>query len=335
MTLPRRKSRGLTVDGVRYRWLVTPVADFTLQLIVEHDRGQGQRLVLTRGEVFGTSRVPPITPRYVAASIRHALRAGWTPELPGADLRVDSSLLGDTGRPARAVTWAPDTTALWSCLDFTPPRARFPWPHHDPGLFVEVRLHADASDKAVGSLFASLAHQRELTPGASAARLLDALASSEPDEARDDPEERSERSFSLEGGIEVIVDGALILRAGCCATIDGWTEWKELLTTGQRPWNGHDPFTTAELEDGRVRFFDEYDASAPSASVSSDRYERMVEQLEADLRGFLDRAELWLEARASAQTTRQLVEQLAAAMKLGSSPDQVDATGVPERGAPR
>jgi hypothetical protein len=317
MTLPRRKSRGLTVDGVRYRWLVTPVSEFTQRLIVEHERGQGQRLVLTRGEVFGTSRVPPITPRYVVVAIRHAQRAGWTPQVPGVDLCVDSSLLGATGRPPRSVTWPPNTTALQSCLDFTPPRARFPWPHHDPGLFVEVRLHADASDKAVGSLFACLAHQRELTPGTSAARLLDALASSEPDEAQDDPEEGSERSFFLEGGIEVIVDGALILRAGCCATIDGWLEWKDLLTTGQRPWNGHDPFTTAALEDGRVRFFDEYDASAPSATVSTERYEHMVEQLERDLRGFLERAEQWLAARASTHTTGQLVEQLATAMKLG------------------
>lgn len=321
MTLPRRKSRGLTVDGIRYRWLVTPVSEFSLQLIVEHDRGQGQRLVLTRGEVFGTSRVPPIAPRYVAASIRHALRVGWTPRAPGADLRVDSSLLGDTGRPPRTVTPPPGTTALWSCLDFTPPRARFPWPHHDPGLFVEVRLHADASDKAVGSLFACLTHQRELTPGASAARLLDALASPEPDEAHDDLEEDSEQSFHLEGGIEVIVDGALILRAGCCTTIDEWTEWKELLTTGQRPWNGHDPFTTAALQDGHVRFFDEYDASAPSVTVSIERYEHMVEQLERDLRGFLGRAEQWLAARASAQTTERLVQQLAVAMKLGSTPE--------------
>lgn len=320
MTLPRRKSRGLTVDGARYRWLVTPVSDFTQQLIVEHDRGQGQRLVLTRGEVFGTSRVPPITPRYVAASVLHALRAGWRPQVPGADLRVDSSLLGDAGRPPRSVTWPPGTTALWSCLDFTPPRARFPWPHHDPGLFVEVRFNADASDKAVGSLFACLAHQRELTPGASAARLLDALASPEPTDAQEDPEEDSQRSFSLEGGIEVIVDGALILRAGCCATTDEWTEWKDLLTTGQRPWNGHDPFTTAALEDGHVRFFDEYDASAPSATVSTERYEHMLEQLERDLRGFLDRAAQWLAARASAQTTELLVEQLGAAMKLGSPP---------------
>ena len=150
MTLRRRKSRALTVDGVRYRWLVTSVSEFNLQLIVEHDRGQGQRLVLTRGEVFGASRVPPITPRYVAASIRHALRTGWTPLAPGTDLCVDSSLLG-----------------------------------------------------------------------------------------------------------------------------------------------------------------------APSATVSTERYGPMVEQLERDLRGFLERAERWLAARATAQTTEQLAQQLRAATGLG------------------
>lgn len=312
MTLPRRTSRGITVDGARYRWLVTPVSDFSLRLIIQHDQGQSQRLVLTCREVFGTNRVPPITPRYVAASIRHALRAGWMPLAPGADLCVDSSLLGDPGRPPCSLTWTRDTTALWSCLDFTPPATRFPWLHHDPGLFVEVRLHGGASDKAVGSLFACLAHQRALTSGASAAHLLDALASSEP-------EEDSERSFYLEGGIEVIVDGALILGAGCCTTIDEWTEWKELLTTNQRPWNGHDPYSTAALEDGEVRFFDQYDASAPSARVSIARYESMVEQLELDLRGFLERADQWLAARASGQTRERLVEQLAVAMKLDSS----------------
>ena len=154
-------------------------------------------------------------------------------------------------------------------------------------------------------------------PEGLAPSLLDALAKPKPAEAEEALAEGPERPFDLEGGIEVIVDGALILTAGCCATTDAWTEWKALLTTGQRPWNGHDPFTTAALADGHVRFFDEYDANAPSATVSTERYEAMVEQLERDLRGFLERAERWLAARASAQTTAALVQQLRAAMGLG------------------
>ncbi len=68
-----------------------------------------------------------------------------------------------------------------------------------------------------------------------------------------------------------------------------------------------------------MRFFDEHDASAPSATVSVERYGHMVEQLERDLRGFVVRAEQWLAARASPQTTERLVQALCAAMKLDST----------------
>ncbi len=305
MTLPRSKSRAISIDDVDYRWLVTPVdRAFTLRVLIEQADGQGQRLVLTRGDMFGTSRVPAIVPCYVAAVIRHALELGWQPTIAGRDFPLDATQLGGPRTITRAVP-PPGTTAMWSRVDFDPIHATYPWPQYSPNLFADFRLADDCSDKAVGTLLAHLARTHELPPSLGAATILDALATSE-----------DEHDWYLPGGVEIVLDAKLVLTHGCCVAIGEWVQWKELLRTGHQPWNGHDPFSTATLADGVVRLHDRDPMYPPSSSIAREDYERLLAGLEQDLRGFVGRVEDWLDERASASVSAALSERLAVAMGL-------------------
>jgi len=310
MTLPRSKSRAITVDGTPYRWMVSRVdQDFSLRLRIEHAEGQGQALVVKLREVYGTNRVPPVTPRYVAAAIRHGRMLGWRPEEPGRELAIDASQLGRLRSPLAEEPLASGTTALWSRVDFDPLRVGFPWAHHDPGLFVDFRISAEPSEKALGSFFAYLAHGRKISPGSGPAAILAALCRPEADP---ELEAEGQHPFSISGGIEVIIDGRRVLRHGCCVTVDEWVQWRELLSSGQRPWNGHDPFSSAELEGDGVRLIDaEVD---PPPSITRERYEEMVVGLDEDLRGFLRAAGAWVAERASVGVAEVLSERIAVSM---------------------
>lgn len=314
MTLPRSKSRGITVDGTAYRWMASRVDhEFSMVLRVERAEGQGQVLVVEQREVYGTSRLPPITPRYVAAAIRHAHALGWQPEAPGRELRIDSTQLG---RPRRSISTdapPPGTTALWSRVDFDPLRLTFPWKHHDPGLFLEFRLAAEPSEKAVGSFVAHLARRHGLVGGGRPSLVLEALC-------RPHPEARAEvdatRPYYLAGGIEVIVDGRLVVAHGCCVTLDEWVQWRELPRSGKSPWNGHDPFTHADLDGDVVRIVEELRGRGEPATVPRERYAEMLEALEGDLRGFLRGVEAWLSERASTEVVQTLMERITPSMGL-------------------
>lgn len=314
MTLPRSKSRPILVEGTAYRWMASRVdQEFSMVLRVERAEGRGQVLVVEQREVYGTSRLPPITPRYVAAAIRHAHALGWQPEAPGRELRIDSTQLGRPPRPITTDSPPPGTTALWSRVDFDPLRLTFPWKHHDPGLFLEFRLGAEPSEKAVGSFVAHLCRRHGLVGGGRASLVLEALC-------RPSPEARTvvdaARPYYLAGGIEVIVDGRVVVAHGCCVTIDEWVQWRELLRSGQSPWNGHDPFTHAELDGDAVRFVEELRGHSEPVAVSRERYEGMLEALEADLRGFLRGVDAWLMERASTEVVRTLMERITPSMGL-------------------
>lgn len=89
--LPRAKTRTVTVDGGRYRWLVSDVGGGLL--LVERDGGGRLEVTLSR-EIDGLYWLPgqsaphPITPRLVAAMIALARSRGWQPTAPGPAFRI-------------------------------------------------------------------------------------------------------------------------------------------------------------------------------------------------------------------------------------------------------
>jgi|GEM_PF-804408 len=99
MTLPKRGSRNIKVDGVQYRWRVRRratygqmLAETELNLAFGLPEGNGPDCVVNIGThpsnvrgLYGHA----VTPRIVAWHIRTALQNGWQPNQPGPQFRVD------------------------------------------------------------------------------------------------------------------------------------------------------------------------------------------------------------------------------------------------------
>lgn len=80
MTLARKGTRIIVVDGERFRWVVAPDDEPGLAIVVERADGHGQRMV-TWAE-HGTV----IAPGLVARAVREALELGWTPHERGSQV---------------------------------------------------------------------------------------------------------------------------------------------------------------------------------------------------------------------------------------------------------
>ena len=100
MALPKKKTRGIEVDGAAYRWLVSCRRGM-IHVSVQRSDGEGQLLqaelsphrTYLPGQTGGWTRVGQgrtVTPKLVSHLIRHARKNGWQPETPGPRFRLSS-----------------------------------------------------------------------------------------------------------------------------------------------------------------------------------------------------------------------------------------------------
>jgi hypothetical protein len=94
MALARRGTRVLTVEGTRYRWVVSPGDEPGLGIVVEAADSPGQRMVawVEHGNT--------ISPWLVRAVILRARAQGWQPQARGPDcvLRLDNPSIQEARR---------------------------------------------------------------------------------------------------------------------------------------------------------------------------------------------------------------------------------------------
>jgi hypothetical protein len=110
MALAKRSSRTITVDGVEYRWAVSPDSGY-MWLVVERAVGSGQRveasfdyrdIVRPDGRIIGQRQ--SVSPGVVRAIVLRALAIGWRPEQRGLKpLRVDSEAVRPLASPHAAM----------------------------------------------------------------------------------------------------------------------------------------------------------------------------------------------------------------------------------------
>ena len=92
---------------------------------------------------------------------------------------------------------------------------------------------------------------------------------------------------------------------------DEWVEWETLLETGQGPWNGHDPMSSAVIENGTVRFYlDDATPAADEPRISVDAYRDMVKSLRGDMLGFLAAFETWLAKHGPPEVAHSLTSKV-------------------------
>lgn len=96
MAIAKKGSRIIVIDGVRYRWRVSPDDGF-MDLVAEHASAPGQRLSVQidyederrpigKG-AFATKQGRSIDPGTVHVVILSAIAQGWDPESRGPPLR--------------------------------------------------------------------------------------------------------------------------------------------------------------------------------------------------------------------------------------------------------
>jgi len=106
VTLPRKNSRCIEVERVRYRYVISTSrtgcnGDFALNLTIQAESGSGCILKIsglsTRDPWLDFPQLEPagkymrIRPQHVAALIRHALAKGWTDQLAGVPFHLDAT----------------------------------------------------------------------------------------------------------------------------------------------------------------------------------------------------------------------------------------------------
>ncbi|MEV7731944.1 hypothetical protein AB0O75_07525 [Streptomyces sp. NPDC088921] len=102
MALVRKGSRRIVVDGTVYRWRLRGrptcfqgLAWSPCSFAVEHADTPGMTLVVTTDQAHPSNWIgreaDPVRPSGVAAAVRLALRAGWTPTAPGSAFHLDQS----------------------------------------------------------------------------------------------------------------------------------------------------------------------------------------------------------------------------------------------------
>ncbi|MEU9977331.1 hypothetical protein [Streptomyces sp. NPDC051014] len=102
MGLVHKGSRRIVVDGMVYRWRLRGRPTYFQGLAwspctfaVEHADTPGATLVVTTDQPHPSNWIgheaDPVLPSGVAASVRLALREGWTPTVPGTAFRLDLS----------------------------------------------------------------------------------------------------------------------------------------------------------------------------------------------------------------------------------------------------
>ncbi|MFK7778665.1 MAG: hypothetical protein QM501_11225 [Gimesia sp.] len=97
MTLPKKGSRTLTVNGVSYRWMVTG-NDLVIDVIIEQDGVNGQKLRSSFDYHDGTpdGQKRKVTPQTIQKLIVSALDAGW---VSGSQGKPDFGINGELAVP--------------------------------------------------------------------------------------------------------------------------------------------------------------------------------------------------------------------------------------------
>lgn len=103
MTIPRKGSRKIVVDGVKYRWLIRRKATYSqadygdgkIHVAIESDDKNGTILLIETDRPHpadcATDEVIPVKPSDVASWIKAAIGKGWNPKKSSATFRIQES----------------------------------------------------------------------------------------------------------------------------------------------------------------------------------------------------------------------------------------------------
>ena len=139
------------------------------------------------------------------------------------------------------------------------------------------------------------------SPDTEVAQVVATLASYNHPSARDRPCRLDERvdakTLVLPGGLAAASADAMVYPS-CCCGLEGWREWRSLLSSDGTPWLGHDPSPWVEQRDGGFVVWADgglggWTDSVSAVTFSRSEMEHALARVESDLQGFVDRLRDW------------------------------------------
>lgn len=104
----------------------------------------------------------------------------------------------------------------------------------------------------------------------------------------------SEEHLSLVGGLRVQDTIGTTINPGCCCDLGDWREWEKIITDGEFPWLGHDPWPWIERADNAIRIWADVD-SKTSIDIPEDELADALYSVQLDLTNFLICVKEWAE----------------------------------------
>jgi hypothetical protein len=116
-------------------------------------------------------------------------------------------------------------------------------------------------------------------------------------------------AINAPGGVRVRdVESGVVVEPGCCAGLEDWRDWYELLD-GKVPWLGHSPEPGLELSGASVRLWpDSERTDEPSCEIALADLPGHLERVRQDLLGFLDLVRQWAPYGLGDQVAAQFDE---------------------------
>jgi hypothetical protein len=81
----------------------------------------------------------------------------------------------------------------------------------------------------------------------------------------------------------------------CCGGLEDWDTWLDVPNGETRIWNGHDPFASVEVSEGKIRIWKDETLTNESSSIEFpiDEFIENMKAVEADLKDFLVHLAQW------------------------------------------
>jgi len=169
-----------------------------------------------------------------------------------------------------------------------------PWPVASMAAWSWLTLNAGCADEEVGLFVAALADRLDVESPAGCDQVVAALL--------------AEERLIVEGGLQLVdtVTGMVVV-PGCCAGLEDWRGWADVLTGGW-PWLGHDPDPEVEVAGDDLRVWQDAGRAGVNVVVPRLVLPILLRSVQQDLAGFLAALEAWAKHIGLGETGTALAE---------------------------
>jgi hypothetical protein len=182
----------------------------------------------------------------------------------------------------------------------------WPWPMEPMPAWSWLALHGGCTDEQVGLFVALLANSIGGSPSSSLSRAIAGLLAQE--------------LLVIDGGLQLSdTESGVSVDPGCCAGLEDWRDWTEVLAGGGSPWLGHSPDPEIEVVGDLLRVWQDRGHDGVHLDLPKASLPALMKDVHADLVGFLAAVADWTERLGSGIRGGALVQEIARLLVITES----------------